>query len=382
MTTVRSYFDYNATGPAKLSVIEAMTGALTLGGNPSSVHGSGRVARRMVEEARAKVAALVKAKPQEIVFTSGGTEANNLALIGLEPRYVIVSATEHDSVLAAVGGTGAGCGILPVDDQGVVDLVELRNFLEDQERPVLVSIHFANNQTGVIQPVSEAAAIVHEAGAYIHCDAVQAVGRLDVDFPALDVDLMTLSAHKIGGPQGAGALVVRDGLALAPLLWGGGQETRRRAGTENVSGIVGFGEAASLAFADREDMTRVTALRDDIERRLCAVSPAVTVFGEDAPRLGNTSCISMPGVSSETQVMALDLAGVEISAGSACSAGKVTRSHVLEAMAVDQETSECAVRISLGWNTAQEDVERLIEAWTALYARSRSEAGVEARADS
>jgi cysteine desulfurase len=377
MTSVRSYFDYNATVPAKPEVITAMIDALALGGNPSSVHGAGRIARRMVEDARAKVAGLVNAKPNEIVFTSGGTEANNLALMGLEPHYVLVSATEHDSVLAAVGGTGADCGLLPVDENGVVDLAELENLLKGKERPVLVSIHLANNQTGVVQPIAEAARIAHEAGAYFHCDAVQAAGRLEVDFTGLDVDLMTLSAHKIGGPQGTGALVVRDGLDLQPAIRGGGQENRRRAGTENLAGIAGFGAAAALAPGDRADMARIAALRDDLERRLIAASPAAKVFGRPAARLANTSCISMPGVSSETQVMALDLAGVEVSAGSACSAGKVTRSHVLEAMAVDLETNRCAIRISLGWKTAPADVERLVEAWTGLYARTRQSAGVD-----
>ena len=371
MTAIRSYFDYNATVPTKPQVVEAVAGAMATGGNPSSVHGSGRVARRMVEDARKKVAALVNAKPQEIVFTSGGTEGNNLAITGLEPKHILVNSTEHDSVLAVIGSTDAECALLPVDENGLVDLVELKNLLQGKERPVLVSIQHSNNQTGVIQPISEAAAIAHEAGAYFHCDAVQSAGRLNVDFEALDVDLMTLSAHKIGGPQGVGALVVREGLDLTPLLWGGGQEQRRRAGTENLASIVGFGKAAELAHEDRKDMARVASLRDEIERRLTALSPSIMVFGREVDRLANTSCLSMPGVDSETQVMALDLAGVEVSAGAACSAGKVTRSHVLEAMAVDLETSRCAIRISLGWKNTQEDVERLVDAWSSLYVRSR-----------
>jgi len=374
MTAIRSYFDYNATVPTKPQVIEAVAGALSLGGNPSSVHGSGRMARRLVEDARRNVATLVNAKPQEIVFTSGGTEANNFAITGLEPKHILVCSTEHDSVLAAIGSTDAECALLPVDENGLVDLVELKNLLRGKDRPVLVSIQHSNNQTGVIQPIAEAAAITHEAGAYFHCDAVQSAGRLDVYFEELDVDLMTLSAHKIGGPQGVGALVVRDGLDLTPLLWGGGQEQRRRAGTENLAGIVGFGKAAVLAHEDRADMTRVSGLRDEIERRLTALLPSITVFGRDVDRLANTSCLAMPGVDSETQVMALDLAGVEVSAGAACSAGKVTRSHVLEAMAVDLETSRCAIRISLGWKNTPDDVERLVEAWSSLYVRSRDKA--------
>ena len=373
MASVRSYFDYNATVPVKPEVVKAVTEALSLGGNPSSVHGAGRMARRMVEDARAKVAALVNAKPSEIVFTSGGTEANNLALGGLEPKHILISAIEQDSILTAAGNFGAECGLIPVDGDGVVTLTDLRTLLERCKPPTLVSIHHANNETGVIQPIREAAAIAHGAGAYFHADAVQTAGRLPVDFKALDVDLMTLSGHKIGGPQGIGALVVRDGLDLAPLQRGA-QERGRRGGTENLAGIVGFGMAATLTPQDRADMERIGQLRDEIERRLCAAAPAALVFGRKAPRLANTSCISMPGVHSETQVMALDLAGVEVSAGAACSAGKVTRSHVLEAMAVDLETSRCAIRISLGWKTTPEDVERLVEAWTVLYARTRTSA--------
>ncbi len=300
MTAIRSYFDYNATVPIKPQVIEAVARAMALGGNPSSVHGSGRMARRLVENARRDVAGLVNARPQEIVFTSGGTEANNLAITGLEPKRILVCSTEHDSVLGAIGSSGAECNLLPVDENGVVDLVELRNLLQGKERPILVSIQHSNNQTGVLQPIAEAAAIAHEAGAYFHCDAVQSAGRLAVDFNGLDVDLMTLSAHKIGGPQGIGALVVREGLDLTPQLWGGGQEQRRRAGTENLAGIAGFGTAASLAGEDREDMARVADLRDEIERRLTALSPAIAVFGRRAERLANTSCLTMPGVDSET----------------------------------------------------------------------------------
>ncbi len=380
MTAVRSYFDYNATVPAKPEVIEAMAEALAKGGNPSSVHTAGRAARRMVEDARAKVAALVNAKPSEIVFTSGGTEANNIALNALEPKHVLVCAADHDSVLGAAGNFGAPCGLIPVGEDGLVDLTDLRTMLKGCETPVVVSVHHANNETGVIQPIREIADIAHAAGAYVHSDAVQSAGRLGVDFAALDVDLMSLSGHKIGGPQGVGALVVREGLDLMPLQRGGGQESGRRGGTENLSGIVGFGKAAELAEADRADMTRVAALRDDIEARLKKAAPGAIVFGKGVQRLANTLNITMPGVDSETQVMALDLAGVEVSAGSACSAGKVTRSHVLEAMAVDFDTSRTALRISLGWRTTQEDVERLVAAWTALYARTRDKAG-EARAD-
>ncbi len=365
-----AYLDWNATAPVRPEAVAALTAALSGRGNPSSVHRYGRDARRIVNEARDAVAALVNARPDEIVFTSGGTEANVLALEGFPDRRVLVSAIEHDSVLAAV----ADAVPIPVRGDGRVDLAAIGTMLAAEPRPALVSVMFANNETGVIQDVEEIARIAHRHNALYHCDAIQAAGKIPVDFAALDIDLMTLSAHKIGGPMGSGALVVRSGLALQPLLRGGGQERRLRGGTENLPGIAGFGAAARTAKNGLAAYADIAKLRDEAQRRLCALAPAAVVFGAEAPRLPNTLCIAMPGVASATQVIALDLAGVMVSAGAACSSGTVTRSHVLEAMGVAPVLAECAIRISLGWTTTQEDIDQLVDAWGALYARTRASA--------
>lgn len=366
MTLPAVYLDYNAEAPLKPAVAEAMAAAAGRVGNPSSVHRFGRLARRAVEDARARVAALAGAAPAEVIFTASGTEANNLALKGCGRARPVVSAVEHDSVLRAAPETRHA----PVDGAGVVDLAVLDDILSQPGEPALVSVMLANNETGVVQPAARAAEIAHAHGALFHCDAVQAAGRRAIDFAALGADLMSLSAHKMGGPQGIGALIVRGGVAIAPLVRGGAQETGRRAGSENVAGIVGFGVAAELAAGDVADAGRIAALRDDAERRLRAIAPDLVVFGGAAERLCNTSCLTMPGVPSESQVMALDLAGVAVSAGSACSSGKVGESHVLRAMGVDPAAAQCAIRVSLGWASTAADIDRLAEAWAALYARA------------
>ncbi|MFQ5939847.1 MAG: cysteine desulfurase family protein [Alphaproteobacteria bacterium] len=309
------YLDYNATVPMKPAVIAAVVEAMECLGNASSVHRFGRLARRAVEEARERVAALVGARPEQIVFTSSGTEANNLALHGRE--RVIVSAIEHDSVL----GAAPHAEILPVGADGVVDLEALARLLSRGGKPALVSVLLANNETGVIQPVAEVARLARSHGCLVHCDAVQAAGKIPVDLGSLGVHLVSLSAHKIAGPQGAGALVVADGVEVEPMLRGGGQERGRRAGTEAVAALVGFGVAAELAREGLGDTASLTRLRDDLERRVLGLAPGVKIFGAEAPRVANTSCFTMPGVASETQVMALDLAGVAVSAGAACSSG-------------------------------------------------------------
>jgi cysteine desulfurase len=285
------------------------------------------------------------------VFTSGGTEANNITL--RDHKRVLVSAIEHESVLKAVPAAER----IPVDGNGVIDLATLERMLG--EKPALVSVMFANNETGVIQPIAEVVRLARASGALVHCDAVQAAGKVPVDLHGLGVDYLSLSAHKLGGPTGVGALVVRSGAPFATDRVGGGQESWRRAGTENVAGIVGFGAAAE-ASCDGLD----AALRNHLEASLPG-----KVHGAAVPRLPSTTCISMPGVKAETQVMALDLAGVAVSAGSACSSGKVTRSAVLTAMGTDPAETESAIRISCGWNTVFEDIERLIAAWQALYTR-------------
>lgn len=360
---MRAYLDHNATSPLRPAAFEAMAEALRAGGNPSSVHGAGRIARAVVDKARGEVASLVGAGAIETIFTSGGTEANNLALAGAGRRRVLVSAVEHDSVRRAV----PQAEILPVDGDGVLDLAALERALAGPAEPTLVSVMLANNETGVLQPIAEVVRLARSAGALVHCDAVQGVGKVPVDFRGLGVDYLSFSAHKLGGPTGAGALVVRNGAPLAPDRLGGGQESNRRAGTENVSGIAGFGAAAVEALAGLD----LSTLRDRLEVSLVQIAADARIYGVKAPRIGNTSCISMPGVPAGTQVMALDLAGVCISAGAACSSGKVQRSPVLEAMGVPVAEAACATRISLGWNTQAADIERLITAWQSLYIRVR-----------
>lgn len=356
-----AYMDHNATSPLRPAAFDAMVEALRAGGNPSSVHTAGRKARAIVDRARREVASLVGARATETIFTSGGTEANNLALAGAGRRRVLVSAIEHDSVRQAV----PQAEILPVDGDGVLVLAALERALAAPAEPALVSVMLANNETGVLQPIAEIVRLAQAAGALVHCDAVQGAGKVPVDFRGLGVDYLSLSAHKLGGPTGVGALVVRNGAPFSTDRRGGGQESNRRAGTENVSGIAGFGAAASDAALGLD----VSGFRDRVELALVQIAAGANVFGAKASRIGNTTCISMPGVPAETQVMALDLAGVCISAGAACSSGKVQRSPVLEAMGVPAAEAACAIRISLGWNTEAADIERLIAAWQDLYIR-------------
>jgi cysteine desulfurase len=360
-----AYLDWNATAKLRPEAGAAMAAFLAHTGNPSSVHRAGREAKRLLERARAQIAERVGTSPNDVTFTSGGTEANHLALRGFPDRRLIVSAIEHDSVLAAA----TGATILPVTPSGVAGLDTLEKLLAGGG-PALVSLMLANNETGAIQPVTEAARIAHRNGALLHCDAVQALGKISFNFSELRADLMTISAHKIGGPMGVGALIASPDLPLRPIQTGGGQERGRRAGTENLPGIAGFGAAALIGT----DMAPVAALRGQAEQRLRAIAPDAHIHGMNVPRLPNTICISMPRVAAATQVIALDLAGVMVSAGSACSSGKVKRSHVLDAMGVAPEIAECAIRISLGWSTTGADIDKLVEAWGALYARTRSRA--------
>ena len=358
MAVASAYLDHNATSPLRPVAFDAMVEALRLGGNPSSVHRAGRAARTLIDRARQQVAGLVGALASEIIFTSGGTEANNLALAGSGRKRVLVSAVEHDSVLKAVDGE-----VIAVDANGIVDLGALERLLAASREPALVSVMFANNETGVLQPVAEVVRLARAFGALVHCDAVQGAGKLAVDLHGLGVDYLSLSAHKLGGPTGVGALAVRTGAPLAPDRLGGGQELRRRAGTENLSGIAGFGAAAVAA----SDGLAVDGLRERLETSLLAMAPA-KIFGASAQRLGNTTCVAMPGVSSETQVMALDLAGVCVSAGAACSSGKVAPSHVLQSMGFGA-AANTAIRVSGGWATTEADWRRFTETWLAVQAR-------------
>jgi len=365
-----AYLDWNATAPLRAEAAEAMAEALRRAGNPSSVHRWGRAARQAIERARAQVAGLVGAAPAEVIFTSGGTEANHLALRGVGDRRIFVSAIEHDSVREAAPEATT----IPVTPEGVVDLAALETQLASDARPALVSIMLANNETGAIQPIAEAAAIARRHGALFHCDAIQGAGKIAVDFRGLGVDLLSISAHKLGGPQGVGALVAREGVALAALQRGGGQERGRRAGTENGPGIVGFGVAAELAVRESVSSAGIAELRDAAEAALSAVAPDARTFAKSAPRLPNTLCIAMSGVAASTQVMALDLAGIMVSAGAACFSGQVRRSHVLAAMGASPEEAESAIRVSLGRSTTPAEIEQLVDAWTALYRRTRSAA--------
>ena len=377
------YLDYNATAPVRSSVREAVDWALGLPGNPSSVHGAGRAARAAVEDARIQVAALCGVAPASVVFTATGSEANNLALYGSKPRRIIVSAVEHPSVLRPAAERPNGFAMIGVDGDGVADMAELEQVLDQDSNespdagPVLVSVMMANNETGVIQPVRDVVRIARAHGALIHCDAVQAAGRVVLDFAGVDFDFMSLSAHKIGGPKGIGALIVKPGRVIAPLISGGGQERGFRAGTENVPGIVGFGVAATHAAEEAAGVTepeRLAKIRDRIETAVKEQANDAVIIGASAPRLFNTSCIAVPGRKAETQVIALDLAGVQVSAGSACSSGKVEASHVLSAMGLAPDIATSAIRVSLGFGTTTADGDAFIDAWRSLGDRAIEDA--------
>ncbi|QDP25942.1 cysteine desulfurase family protein [Bradyrhizobium cosmicum] len=369
----RVYLDWNATTPLRVEARDAMFAAYDLIGNPSSVHAEGREARRLVEDARATLAAAVGALPRNVVFTSAGTEANALALSpglrgpsGRPVERLLVSAIEHASVLAGGRFPADKIGQIKVSGSGVIDLGHLKALLGDGP-PALVSIMAANNETGAIQPVAEAARIVHEAGGLLHVDAIQALGKIPFDINAVGADLATFSAHKIGGPKGVGALVVAEGLAgLEPVLRGGGQEQSRRAGTENVAGIACFGAAVKVALqALPEDAERIATLRDRLENGIRAIAGGM-VFAENVQRLPNTVLFTAPGLKAETAVIGFDLEGVAVSSGSACSSGKVQPSHVLSAMGYDAAVAQGAVRLSLGWSTEPDDINRALEAWRKL----------------
>lgn len=349
MSIERAYLDWNATAPLRPEAREAMLAALDEIGNPSSVHREGRRARALVEDARHGVARLVGARAPEVIFTSGGTEANNMAL-SLPWKRLLVSAVEHDSVLAPARRSGAEVVVLPVDANGVVVAEAVARALSDVVEPAttLLSLQMANNETGVIQPLAEIAAAAKAAGITVHADAVQAAGRMPIDFDALRLDLMSISGHKLGAPKGVGALIVRDGVDVRPLLAGGGQEGRRRAGTENVAGIAGFGAAARVAREELGLFADLVERRRAIEAVIMSTVPESAIVGVRAERLANTVCFTWPGASAETLLIKLDLAGVAVSSGAACSSGKVGPSHVLAAMGLTEDESRSALRVSFG----------------------------------
>jgi cysteine desulfurase len=357
-------------------VREAFAVALSLYGNPSSVHWEGRAARGAVEAARIAVAGLVGARPQDVIFTSGGTEANALALAAQagEAWHCYMSAVEHPSVLSGGRFYRETTTVVPVTRDGVIDLGILAKELEKHHlggwRP-FVSLMAANNETGAVQPVAETSKIVHEAGGLFHTDAVQAAGRIELDMAAFGADMLSLSAHKIGGPKGVGALVLGTGASVEPLIKGGGQEGRRRAGTENVAGIIGFGVAAELAAADLRNMGAMAKLRDELEKGVLAIAPDAVMLSTGVDRLPNTTCIAVPRAKAETLVIGLDLAGVAVSSGAACSSGKVEASHVLRAMGVPEELAQGAIRVSLGFATKRDDIENFLKAFAELINRLR-----------
>ncbi|MCB4825101.1 cysteine desulfurase family protein [Roseicella aerolata] len=354
--------DANATEPLRPEAKAAVIAALEAGGNPSSVHAAGRAARRRLEEAREAVATRFGARVQDVVFTGGGTEANALAVQGLgRGRRVLAGATEHPAVLAAA----PGAGVIPVRPDGTADLEALAALLAEGG-PALVCLMAANNETGVLHPLTPAAALCRAHGAWLHVDAVQAAGRVPVTLAGTGADSLALSGHKLGGPPGAGALLLRPGLELPALIAGGGQERGRRGGTEPLPAIAGL--AAAAMAAEPAAAARLAALRDRIEAGVAALAPEAVIAGAGAPRLPNTSSIILPGIAAETQVIALDLAGIRVSAGAACSSGKVGRSPVLAAMGLG-EAAGCGIRMSLPWNAPEDAAERFLSAWAAMQAR-------------
>ncbi|MEE9589401.1 MAG: cysteine desulfurase family protein [Hyphomicrobiaceae bacterium] len=365
MMAERVYLDHNATSPLREEAREAMLHASELIGNPSSVHHEGRQARACVEAARDHVAHLVGADPEQVVFTSGATEANNWVMQWRD--VAIVSAVEHASVLDAAAHFANTVVEVPVLANGIIDLEALERALSEtqreQDQSLLVSVQSANSETGVVQPIGQVAELGHRHGALVHCDAVQSAGKTPLSFRELDVDFMSVSAHKLGGPKGVGALVSKQGAAIEPLFVGGGQEARKRAGTENVQAIAGFGAAAKATYEGLKQFATLESVRDWLEQALLAQIPDAKVIGVEATRLANTTCLAIASRKAETTVIALDLAGLAISAGSACSSGKVARSHVLTAMGLDGDLADTAIRVSLGWNNSKEDAIRALAAF-------------------
>lgn len=360
------YLDYNSTAPMRPEVIQAMTETMQLPANASSVHALGRKAKQQLEEARKVVADAVSAWPNEVIFTSSGTEANNMALRSFYERPLLVGATDHSSVTQTAKRVGGDT--LPVDGEGLIDLDVLESKLRSLKQPAFVSVMLANNETGVIQPVEKISKLTRQYDAILHCDAVQALGKMTVDMGALGADMLTISAHKFGGPVGVGALVARQDLPVKPLIIGGGQEQRRRGGTQSVALATGFAVAIQCGRS-REWVKPVEDWLAHMEESICKVAPDAIIIGGETGRLSNTSMIMMPGVTSETQMMTFDLEGVCVSAGSACSSGRVEPSHVLKAMGYSEKTASSVIRISAGWNTQEGDIKYFTELWQKTYMR-------------
>lgn len=367
MQREKVYLDYNASSPLKTEVKKAINDAMEAVGNASSIHSFGRDVYHYIQKARENLSLALKCDNEQIIFTSGGTEANNLALTGLDINTVITTEAEHDSIYkTALKQSDIKPLFVNIDKNGVIETDHLKELLQNSTEKTLISIMYAHNETGVIQPIKDITAIAREYNAYIHCDAVQAFGKIAVDFCDMDVDLLSVSAHKIGGPAGVGALVKKSNIHLKSLIMGGGQEKGYRAGTGNVIGIVGFGEAARTIGLDKYNYQTVGILRDLMESRLNEIVPNFIILGKGVKRLSNTSYVVMPGVTSEKQVIALDLKGFATSSGAACSSGKVTSSRTARAMNLEM-IGDNALRVSLGWNTTQKNIEDFVDAWLSIY---------------
>jgi cysteine desulfurase len=364
-----TYLDHNATSIIHPDVIDMITQVMEEGGNPSSIHAAGRMAKSRLEQAREQIAKIIHCRPQMITFTSGGTEANNIALLASGYAHLITTNTEHDSVRFTQERFSGNVTSLKVNQHGLVDLTELQKMLGDNAKNTLVSVLYANNETGVLQDIKSIAKIIHGAGATLHIDAIQALGKVPLNFMDLGCDMMSISAHKIGGPQGAGAIVAFEKLPISSLISGGGQEVGRRSGTENVAGIAGFGKAVSMIPQLLIKMAELKEWRDELEVTLSHHANDVRFIGDKAERVPNVSMIYMPGVVSNTQVMTFDLENICISSGSACSSGKVATSHVIAAMENDKAFAQSSIRMSLGWSNIKSDVDKFAECWIKLYDR-------------
>lgn len=370
------YLDYNASFPVKRKMLDQLLSQFELYGNPSSIHFFGRQARQKIEETRYKFAQCLNVTTDRIIFTSGGTEANNMVLKGFATEHqnkgmLCVSSIEHPSVLKTGGMIlGQNLSLINVEKSGIIDLVHLEDFLRRAEKPTLVSVMYANNETGVIQPISQIISLVHRYNALFHCDAVQAFGKINFDFGDDLPDFITFSGHKIGAFQGVGALFSKHNFPFEALITGGGQEKGRRSGTENLLGIESLGLVLTHLNADIYNCGKIQVLRDYMEEQLTKIAPDIVFFGQDAPRLPNTSCFGCLGLAGDTQVINLDLEGIAVSAGSACSSGKVKVSHVLMAMGAREALAKSAIRVSLGPMTTKEEIDYFLETWAKIYKRS------------
>jgi len=377
---IRHYLDHNATAPVRPEVIEAVASSMAMDGNALSVHEEGRRAHKIVEDAREEIRSLINAPVNGVVFTSSGTESIHYVLHGAAKAHgikrIYVSAIEHPAVAANEETTGVDVEFLPVNTAGVIDLDQLRERLRrhqaEQGGPFLVCLMFANNETGVIQPIAEAAAVIHESDGLLFCDAAQAVGKIPVNFVMSGADIMSFTGHKFGGPLGVGAVIAGPNLPLDPVLRGGGQEMNRRASTTNMPGIAGLGVACAMARESLARADEIARLRNEMQA--AAMNAGAKVWGAEADRLPGTLCLSAPGFAAATQLMTMDLAGLAVSAGSACSSGKSNPSHVLTAMGVSEEDATTSIRVSLGWNSTQEDADAFIREWPKAYQRIKARA--------